>query len=74
MWDMQNGVPGSGDYPLLYNTAYAIELNAKLVLPQWNNKEVRVMLEEQGCLRHKGYIISMGARKSLFLFRGRRGI
>jgi Xaa-Pro aminopeptidase len=27
MWDSQQGVPGSGDYPLHYNTVYSIELN-----------------------------------------------
>jgi hypothetical protein len=48
MWDMQGGVPGNGEYPLNENTAYAIELNAKVKIPEWNNKEVRVMLEEQG--------------------------
>jgi hypothetical protein len=48
MWDMQGGVPGNGDYPINENTAYAIELNAKVKIPEWGNKEVRVMLEEQG--------------------------
>lgn len=48
MWDMQGGVPGNGEYPLNENTAYAIELNAKVKIPEWGNKEVRIMLEEQG--------------------------
>jgi Xaa-Pro aminopeptidase len=47
MWDMQNGVPGSGDYPLYPNTAYSIELNASTFIPEWK-KDVRVMLEEDG--------------------------
>jgi Xaa-Pro aminopeptidase len=45
MWDSQGGVPGSGDYPLHLNTAYAIELNAASHIEQWG-KEVRIMLEE----------------------------
>ncbi len=45
MWDMQNGVPGTGDYPLNPNTAYAIELNNRVFVPEWN-KEIRVMMEE----------------------------
>ena len=28
MWDSQGGVPVQGDYPLHYDTAYSIELNA----------------------------------------------
>jgi hypothetical protein len=31
MWDLQNGVPGSGDFPMHYNTAYSIELNAATI-------------------------------------------
>lgn len=67
MWDMQTGVPGSGDYPLLYNTVYAIELNAKLMLPPWNNKEVRVMLEEQAVFTQEGVHYLDGRQKDLLL-------
>ncbi|MFD1140379.1 M24 family metallopeptidase [Larkinella insperata] len=47
MWDQQQGVPGSGDYPLFANTAYSIELNAAVEIPEWK-KTVRIMLEEDG--------------------------
>ncbi|GAB3899417.1 M24 family metallopeptidase [Larkinella knui] len=47
MWDQQNGVPGPGDYPLFANTAYSIELNAAIEVPEWK-KTVRIMLEEDG--------------------------
>jgi Xaa-Pro aminopeptidase len=47
MWDQQQGVPGTGDYPLLPNTAYSIELNAATEIPEWK-KAVRIMLEEDG--------------------------
>ncbi|MFD2569740.1 M24 family metallopeptidase [Spirosoma soli] len=47
LWDQQKGVPGSGDYPLLANTAYSIELNAAVELPDWK-KTIRIMLEEDG--------------------------
>ncbi len=47
MWDQQKGVPGPGDYPLLPNTAYSIELNAAVEIPEWK-KTVRIMLEEDG--------------------------
>jgi len=67
MWDMQGGVPGPGDYPLLHNTAYAIELNAKVVLPQWNNKEIRIMLEEQAVFTPNGVHYLDGRQKELLL-------
>ena len=45
MWDQQGGVPGKGDYPLHPNTAYSIELNVTVPIPEWQ-KEIRIMLEE----------------------------
>ena len=45
MWDSQGGVPGHGDYPLHANTAYSIELNAKVQVEEWG-KEVAIMLEQ----------------------------
>lgn len=45
LWDQQGGVPHKGDYPLYPNTAYSIELNNALFLPEWN-KRIRIMLEE----------------------------
>lgn len=36
LWDMQDGVPGQGDYKLFDNTLYSLELNAKVELPEWN--------------------------------------
>jgi len=45
LWDQQGGVEGKGDYKLHPNTAYSIELNATVDVPEWN-KEIRIMLEE----------------------------
>jgi len=67
MWDMQGGVPGTGDFPLLYNTAYAIELNAKKLIPEWNNKEIRIMLEEQAVFTAEGVRYIDGRQKVLLL-------
>jgi Xaa-Pro aminopeptidase len=53
MWDSQGGVPVQGDYPLHYNTAYSIELNAATFIPQWN-KEIRIMLEEEALFDKQG--------------------
>lgn len=46
LWDQQGGVPGKGDYPMYPNTAYSIELNAAVAIPEWNGQTVRIMLEE----------------------------
>jgi hypothetical protein len=64
---MQGGVPHSGDFPLYYNTVYAIELNAKKTLPEWNNKEIRVMLEEQAVFTPNGVRYLDGRQKELLL-------
>jgi Xaa-Pro aminopeptidase len=45
LWDQQGGVEGKGDYPLYPKTAYSIELNATVNIPEWD-KDIRVMLEE----------------------------
>ena len=44
MWDNQKGIPGPGDYPMFPNTAYSIELNASVAIPEWNNKIIRIYL------------------------------
>lgn len=49
MWDSQDGVPFTGDYPLHKNTAYAIELNTTVTIKEWK-KDIRIMLEEAGFL------------------------
>lgn len=46
LWDMQEGVPGAGDYPLWPDTAYSIELNVEVTVPEWDDQSVRIMLEE----------------------------
>lgn len=46
MWDQQGGVPGSGDWPLHASTVWSIELNAAAPVPEWGDKSVRFMLEE----------------------------
>lgn len=54
MWDAQQGVKGTGDYPLYENTVYAIELNTTVTLPEWK-KDIRIMLEEAGFWGTNGF-------------------
>ena len=46
MWDNQGNVPVKGDYPLYYDTCYALELNASKVVPEWDHQEIAIFLEE----------------------------
>lgn len=66
MWDMQNGVPGSGDYPMYYNTAYSIELNAAVEIKEWK-KTIRIMLEQDGYFDQNGFRYISGRQTKLHL-------
>ncbi len=48
LWDRQEGVPGKGDYPLFDDTAYAIELNCRTAVPEWDGQMVTIGLEQKG--------------------------
>lgn len=48
MWDQQGGVAGSGDYLMQANTAYSIELNAQVHIPEWGTEPLPMKLEEDG--------------------------
>jgi hypothetical protein len=66
MWDMQQGVPGSGDYAMRPNTCYSIELNAMHQLKGWD-KPVKIALEQNGCYNGSGFEYLDGRQKLLHL-------
>lgn len=66
LWDQQGGVPGSGDFPMNYKTAYSIELNAASEIPEWK-KSIRIMLEEDGYFDETGFRYINGRQKQLYL-------
>ena len=66
MWDMQTGVPGSGDFPMHYHTAYSIELNASTEIPEWK-KVIRIMLEEDGFFDEQGFRFIHGRQKEIYV-------
>lgn len=39
-------IEGTGDYPLYPNTCYALELNVRVPIKEWDNQTLMVMLEE----------------------------
>ena len=49
-----------------YDTSYAIELNNKTFIKEWN-KEVRIMLEEAGIFEEKGFRYINGRQTEIIL-------
>ncbi len=69
LWNRQDGVPLRGDYPLYHNTCYAIEMNNRYKVPEWDNQEVRMGLEEGGVFTEEGCKFIDGRQTKLFLIK-----
>ena len=54
LWDKQGGVPGAGDYPLYPDTVYSIELNVRAAVPEWDNQDVQIALEQDAAFTGSG--------------------
>lgn len=67
LWDKQDGVPGQGDYELYYDTCYSIELNCRSVVPEWDNQEVVIGLEQDAAFTREGVIYLDGRQTVLHL-------
>jgi Xaa-Pro aminopeptidase len=48
MWDNQGATPIQGDWRLHPDTAYAIEGNVKVQVPEWDDQWVQIKLEQGG--------------------------
>jgi len=66
MWDLQKGVPDTGDYPMHYNTAYSIELNVTVPVTEWK-KEIQIKLEEDGFFNESGFRYIDGRQTDLIV-------
>ena len=66
MWDNQGPTIGPGDYPLRANTAFSIELNAAVAIPEWK-KTIRIMLEEDGYWDGENFRYIHGRQKEIWL-------
>lgn len=66
MWDMQQGVPGSGDYAMRPNTCYSIELNATHTISGWD-RPIRIALEQNGCYNGSSFDYLDGRQKTILL-------
>jgi len=65
LWDQQDRVEGVGDYPLYDDTCYAFELNVVTPVPEWNNQEVKIALEQEVVFT-KGKATFIGGRQTKF--------
>ena len=54
LWDRQDGVPGTGDYPLYPDTVYSVELNVVDAVADWDGQDVRIALEQDAVLTAGG--------------------
>ncbi|MHC4263944.1 MAG: M24 family metallopeptidase [Planctomycetota bacterium] len=69
LWDRQDGVPGRGDYPVRASTAWSIELNVTVPVPEWGGQTVRIMLEEDAFFDGEQVRYIDGRQRSLMLIR-----
>lgn len=67
--DMQDGVPGMGDYPLFLDTVFAVELSARVKIPEWDGQEISMALEEDAAFTAGGVRFLDGRQTKLFLIR-----
>jgi Xaa-Pro aminopeptidase len=67
--DMQDGVPGMGDYPVYANTVWAIELGVRVSVPEWNNEDVQMALEEDAAFTAAGVVFLDGRQTRLHVIR-----
>jgi hypothetical protein len=67
LWDHQEGVPGPGDYPINVNTGWSIELAAIVTIPEWDDQDLYIMLEEDAFLGEDGITFLDGRQETLHL-------
>ncbi len=69
MWDNQNDTPVNGEWALYPNTAYAIEGNVKVAVPEWNGQLVQIKLEQSAVFDGKRVIYLAGRQTEWHLIR-----
>ncbi len=67
--DMQGGVPGMGDYPLYFDTCYAVELNVRAKVPEWGDQEIVMALEEDAAFTARSTHFLDGRQTSIRLIK-----
>jgi Xaa-Pro aminopeptidase len=70
LWDQQDGVPGTGDYPVHPDTVWALELAVRVPVPEWGGQQVRMALEQGIALTAGGVQYLDGRQTELILIPG----
>ncbi len=65
--EKQEFINGAAEWPLRPNTAYSIELNAKVPIAEWGNQKVRIALEEEAIFTPDGIRFIDGRAKEWIL-------
>ncbi len=63
------GIEKQMEYPLYYNTVYAIEFSSTSTVPEWDGQEVRIGFEENGVFVREGCKWVDGHQIDLFLIK-----
>jgi hypothetical protein len=66
LWDRQEEIKGRGEVPVLADTWYSIELNCKVPVPEWNNQEVSIGMEEDAVVDGQGRATWVLRRQAAF--------
>ena len=66
LWDRQQGVPGRGDVELIPSMWHSIELYATTPVPEWDDQEVRIALEEDAAMNADGSMTWILRRQEMF--------
>ena len=66
LWDRQGGVAGRGDVKVVPESWFSIELSARTAVPEWNNQEVQMGLEEDAAVDASGRASWVLARQTEF--------
>ena len=69
MWDNQGDVPVTGEWTLAPDTAYAIEGNVKVAVPEWGGQLVQIKLEQTAAFDGTQVIYSAGRQTEWHLVR-----
>ena len=69
LWDKQGGVPGPGDYPLFPDTVFSVELNVRASVPEWNNQDVQIALEQDAAFTRSGTVFLDKRQTALHLIK-----
>ena len=69
MWDNQGPTPVRGDWTLHPDTAYAIEGNVKVAVPEWDDQWVQIKLEQSAVFDGERVIYLAGRQTRWHLVR-----